>query len=361
MTAVGEAGRSTSGGDAAAPPAPGHGGRDPAVLTRGRKLLALAGDAWGRDAAEEARTLALRAVADFETGVRLTGRAGAPSAVRCRALLDLAEARAVAAGDGGAPGVLDALRQALETGPDAGPDLRVLTLRRLAEAHSTRYRHTAEAAELRTAERTFAQAEALVDPDDPVRAQLLAGRGETLLDRAERDGELAVAAEAVRVLRAALALTPGSDPTLPARQLVFGRALRAHHGAGGAPTDLHEAEWVLARAARDTGDGRTAALAWLERGDVLLELAGWTRTPEWLDRAAESYRAAADSARGAHEPLLAARAHHQRGVALERTAGPLRALESYRRAWACWQQAGAARGPQARSTLERMVELGGTG
>lgn len=343
---------------------PGRPGFDPAVLARGRLLLALADDARGRDAADEARTLALRAAADFENGVRLSGRHSAPSAVRCRALLDLAEARAVAAGDTGHPGVLQALEQAVDAVQDQSPDLRVPALRRLAQAHAARYRHTAEPAELLAADACFAQAEALVGRDDPVRAELLAGRGEVLVARAERGGELAVATDAVRVLRAALALTAGSDPYLADRQLLFGRALRHHHGAGGTPTDLHEAEWVLARAARGARDDRTAALAWLERGDVLLTLAGNGGAPEWLDRASESYHHAVRSADRAGEPLLAARAHHQRGVVLERTAGPEHALESYRAAWALWQRAGAARGPQAQSaqsTFERMTALGGTG
>ncbi|WP_329259866.1 hypothetical protein OG223_40205 [Streptomyces sp. NBC_01478] len=339
---------------------------DAAVLARGRRLLALAGDARVRDSAEEARTLALRAAADLERGVRLTGGTGAPSAVRCRALLDLAEARAVAAADSGATGVLEALHEAVEDVRDVSPDLRALALRRLAEAHSARYRHTADPAQLDAADRVFAQARDLVQRDDPVRAELLAGRGEVLLARVESGGGLAVAAEAVRELRAALTLTPDGEPRLAERQLLFGRALRRHHAAGGAATDLHEAEWILARAARGAQADRTAAQAWLERGEVLLTLAGTTgetgatRAPEWLDLAAESYHHGARSALRAAEPLLAAQAHHQRGAVLERTAGPARALKSYQAAWELWQRAGAAQGPQAQSTFERMTALGAT-
>ncbi|MGW0835260.1 hypothetical protein [Streptomyces prunicolor] len=333
---------------------------DAAVLARGRKLLALAGDARIRDSAEEARTLALRAAADLERGVRLTGGAGAPSAVRCRALLDLAEARAVAAADSGATGVLEALHEAVADVRDVSPDLRALALRRLAEAHSARYRHTADPAQLDAADRVFAQARDLVQRDDPVRAELLAERGEVLLARVESGGGLAVAAEAVRELRAALALTPGGEPRLAERQLLFGKALRRHHRAGGAGTDLHEAEWILARAARGAPADRTAALAWLERGEVLLTLAGSTGAPEWLDLAAESYHHGVRSALRAGELLLAAQAHHQRGAVLERTAGPARALKSYQAAWALWQRAGAAQGPQAQSTFERMTALGAT-
>lgn len=333
---------------------------DAAVLARGRRLLALAGDARGRDSAEEARTLALRAAADLERGVRLTGDAGTPSAVRCRALLDLAEARAVAAADSGATGVLEALHEAVEDVRDVSPDLRVLALRRLAEAHGARYRYTADPAELDAADRVFAQAQGLVQRDDPVRAELLAGRGEVLLARADSGGGLEVAAEAVRELRAALALTAGGELRLAERQLLFGRALHRHHTAGGAATDLHEAEWILARAARGARADRTAALAWLERGEVLLTLAGATGVPEWLDLAAESYHHGVRSALRAGEPLLAAQAHHQRGAVLERTAGPVRALTSYRAAWELWQRAGAAQGPQARSTFERMTALGAT-
>ncbi len=93
---------------------------------------------------------------------------------------------------------------------------------------------------------------------------------------------------------------------------------------------------------------------------MLLTLAGATGAPEWLDLAAESYHHGVRSALRAGEPLLAAQAHHQRGAVLERTAGPARALASYRAAWELWQRAGAAQGPQARSTFERMTALGTT-
>ncbi len=147
----------------------------------------------------------------------------------------------MAAADSGATGVLEALHEAVEDVRDVSPDLRVLALRRLAEAHGARYRYTADPAELDAADRVFAQAQGLVQRDDPVRAELLAGRGEVLLARADSGGGLEVAAEAVRELRAALALTVGGELRLAERQLLFGRALHRHHTAGGAATDLHEA------------------------------------------------------------------------------------------------------------------------
>ncbi|TKA10501.1 SAV_2336 N-terminal domain-related protein [Actinacidiphila oryziradicis] len=330
-----------------------------ALRARGGVLLALAQDALGRDSADEARALGLQAAADFEAGIGFAADEGRPRAVICRARLELAEARALVAGDRGAPEVAAELERALEA--SAGDtELQLRCLWRLAEAHAARYRHTADASELALADNFFARAQGLLHLDDPLRPELLTARGEALTDWAGHGGGLSVATDAVRVLRAALAQTPESDPRLPVRRLLFGRALRRHRELGGALTDLHEAEWILARAARAAAsdDARTAAEAWLERGDVLLGLADGSGTPERRDQAAESYRQAAEAASGADELLVAARAHHQRGSVLERTAGPARALESYRAAWELWQRAGAQRGPQARSTLERVLALG---
>jgi tetratricopeptide (TPR) repeat protein len=350
-----------AGGDArVSSPLPGRPDHGP-VLERGRTLLTAADRARGRDAADEARSLGLRAAAELELGARLAARAGAEPTVCARALLDLARARAIAAEDEGHAGVLEALTRAVEALRGRRTRVRVTALRRLAEAHAARWRRTADPAELRFADDRFAEAEALLERDDPERAALLTGRGEALVARAEQGEGLQAATDAVRVLRAALALTADSDPHLSGRRLLFGRALRHHHAAGGAPTDLHEAEWVLARAARGAPDDRTAALAWLERGDALLALASRTGAPEWLDLAAESYHHAVRSADRADEPLLSARAHHLRATVLERTAGPEHALEAYRAAWTRWQRAGAARGVQARSTYERMKRLAHAG
>ncbi|PWI44078.1 SAV_2336 N-terminal domain-related protein [Streptomyces sp. ICBB 8177] len=343
------------------------------LSVRGALLSALAEDATQRDATDEARAFALQSVADFETVADADAASGRPGAgatsgqpperaSRVATLLDLAAARAMAAADLGAPEVVEDLERALRcAGDDA--DLRLECLRRLGLAHAARYARTARVTELAEADDALAAAQRLVATDDPARADLLVDRGRVLVEWAGRGGGLAVATDAVRVLREALAQTPESHPLLAERRLLFGRALRRRNEAGGALTDLHEAEWILARAARAAedparADPATAAEAWLERGDVLLGLA--SDAPERLDAAAESYHRAAGRAASAGDQLLGARAHHCRGTVLERTAGPARALESYRAAWALWQHAGAARGPQARSTLERMRALGDT-
>ncbi|MBY8888179.1 hypothetical protein K7472_25560 [Streptomyces sp. PTM05] len=334
------------------------------LSVRGALLSALSEDATRRDATDEARAFALQAVADFETvaDADATSEEAPERASRVAALLDLAAARAMAAGDQGAPEAVEDLERALRCAHDDG-DLRLECLRRLGLAHAARYARTARVTELAEADDALAAAQRLVATDDPARADLLVDRGRVLVEWAGRGGGIAVATDAVRVLREALAQTPESHPLLAERRLLFGRALRRRNEAGGALTDLHEAEWILARAARAAADPAradpaTAAEAWLERGDVLLGLA--SGAPERLDAAAESYHRAAGQAASAGDQLLGARAHHCRGTVLEETAGPARALESYRAAWALWQHAGAARGPQARSTLERMRALGDT-
>ena len=338
-----------------------------ALLARGGLLTELCANARERDSADEARALAVQAAADFESAAESAERAGEPPGVVCRARLELAAARAVVTGDQGAEGVVGALEEALRaagTGAHTG-ELRLRALWRLAEAHTARWTRGAEPAELDTADGYFARAQAQLSTDDPRRPELLAARGGAALNRASHvDGVVGadVATDAVRVLRAALAQTPESDPALPARRLLFARALHRHHELGGSLTDLHEAEWILARAARGArtgGDTRTEALAWLERGDVLRALARPQHsTTEYEDRAAESYRRAASAAEASDDLLVTARALHRRGMVLERTAGPSHALDAYRAAWAAWQGAGGdARHSEARTTLERMRAL----
>ncbi|WP_369034659.1 SAV_2336 N-terminal domain-related protein [Streptomyces adonidis] len=337
-----------------------------ALLARGGLLMELCANARERDSADEARALAVQAAADFESAAKSAERAGEPPGVVCRAQLELAAARAVVTEDQGAEGVVGALGEALRaagSGAHTG-ELRLRALWRLAEAHIARWTRSAEPAELDTADGFFAQAQAQLSTDDPRRPELLAARGGAALNRAAHADDVAgadVATDAVRVLRAALAQTPESAPALPARRLLFARALHRHHELGGSLTDLHEAEWILARAARGArtgGDARTEALAWLERGDVLLALARpRNATTAHEDQAAESYRHAATAAEAAGELLLCARALHRRGTVLERTAGPASALDAYRAAWANWQAAGGDQDPQARTTLERVRAL----
>ncbi|WP_329269599.1 SAV_2336 N-terminal domain-related protein [Streptomyces sp. NBC_01451] len=335
-----------------------------ALLARGGLLMELCANARERDSADEARALAVQAAADFESAAGPAERAGEARGVVCRAWLELAEARGVVAGDPGAEKVVAALEEALRAaGTEANTgELRLRALWRLAEAHTARWTRTAEPAELDTADACFARAQAQLSTDDPRRPELLAARGSALLSRAAHDGHVEVATEAVRTLRAALAQTPASDPRLPARGLLFGRALIRHHESGGSLTDLHEAEWILARAARGAQNGRdtrTEALAWLARGDALLVLARPpSATTEYEDRAAESYRRAATAAEAAGELLVRARALHRRGTVLERTAGPAHALDAYRAAWADWQAMGGdARHPEGLATLGRMRAL----
>ncbi|MCQ4080334.1 hypothetical protein NGB36_06920 [Streptomyces sp. RB6PN25] len=329
-----------------------------AWLARGGLLLALAQDARTREAADEARSLALRAVADFET---VAGSPPDQAAGLCRVLLQLAEAREAAAGDPGAPEAVAELRRALEAAAGVPErELELDCLRRLARAYAARYAHTGDTAELAEADAALAGAQRLVQIDDPVRAEVLAERGRVLVEWAQQGGGIAVATDGVRVLREALAQTPESAPRLAERRLLFGRALRQRRASGGAPTDLHEAEWILARAARGAADPRISAQAWLELGQVLRELAQDPGAAQRRDDAAESFRRAAEDAVRAGDMLLAAQSHHLRGAVLELTAGPARALESYRAAWELWQRSGAAGGPQARSTRERMLALEAT-
>ncbi len=348
------------------------------LAARGALLAALAEDALRRNAPDRAHEPARSAVTD------LTAAAARPSpptrpGLRSRALLDLAAARALATGDPGAPEVLATLHAALAsapattapsatappasapgapaatapTPPDApDPLTRTRCLRRLGRGHAARFARGGDAEEVAEADRWFAAAQRSAPVGSPERAALLAERCRTLLVAAAYGGGPAAATEAVRVAREALAQTAAGDAALPARRLLFARALRQRWAAGGGASDLHEAEWTLHRAARAAPDAATAARARLERGEVLRDL---VRDGE----AAECFRRAAAVAEEARLWLIAARARHQLGAVLQRCGDRPGATVAFRAAQTLWWRGGVLRGPEAAATDDRLRRLTG--
>lgn len=303
------------------------------------------------------RAFAVRAAADLATAVE--GLRGDPAARHDRlpaALTGLAEALSFppdGQGDDEAHGLLgEAAALAREA---ADPLAEATCLALIARNRRDHHDRTGDAEDLRAADEAFTRARRLVPPDTPRYADLLTEAGELALRRAESEpGSADPAARAVQLLREANGRTGSHDPRAGHRQLLFGRALRLRHERQGGVADLHEAAWALTLAARD--DGETGALAWLELGDVQSLLA---RRTDVFDHYAQASAAYLRAATGTRDALTAARARHRRGGVLEHTAGPARALESYRLARALWEELNATDTEEARLTTDRIARLAG--
>ncbi|MEV7420606.1 SAV_2336 N-terminal domain-related protein [Streptomyces sp. NPDC089919] len=330
----------------AAGPVPGH----RLDLAVGRVLLALA----AREPDPAARTgPARRAAARLAAG--LAGlppgdRDGRPRA-RARARLDLAEAlRYLPDRLDEAPGQLDAA--VAEAAGD--PELRLAALLCLARVHRARYARDGDPAALEAAAEAYGRARRLVSRDARVYGELLPEWGEVLLERARAADGRRFASAAVKVLRESRAAVPQSDDRAGPRLRRLAAGLRLRHGYEADLVDLREAEYLLELAARHSRGPLEQARAWREHGDVQQEIHAHTKTPDRLERAADSYRRAwraalaADRAERQGTALeLAARVQELRGGVLERLERPRAALEAYRDALELWQRLGpeAADGP----------------
>ena len=331
----------------------------PLLLRRGRIRLDRARAVGSRGGEVEQQTLALQAVADLESGVRRLAEAGGSPAQICVGLLECAEGLCLdPAGRNLAKAwqTLDAARAIARDQRD-GP-LEAECLRRIAEVCRARYSQTGDAAQLDLADDALARGVGLVPADSPDHAELLAARGEVLLDRAAAQpaGDGHAVQAAVHALRGAVAESAGS-PGAAARKLLFGRALALRYARQGHLADLHEAAWILDQAEREATDPATSAHASLELGDVRVSLSGRYQTHEQLDLATAAYRRSAAEALRCGQRLLAARAHSRRGKVLEVTGGAAAAVMAYRQSMEQWQLAGSGNSEEALRTRERIRAL----
>jgi tetratricopeptide (TPR) repeat protein len=318
------------------------------LLSRGRVLLDLA-----RLSGE--RAFALRAAADLATAVEgLRNDPGPRHDSLTAALTGLAEALSVSPDGQGGDEAHELLAEAAALSREAADPLaEAACLTLVARNRRDHHDRTGDTDALRVADEAFTRARRLVPPDTHRHVGLLTESAELVLRRAESEpGSAQLAARAVQLLREAIAQTGSDDPRAGHRRLLFGRALRLRHERQGGLADLHEAAWTLTLAARD--DDETAAQAWLELGDVQALLARRTGVFHHYAQASAAYLRAAT---GTGETLTAARARHRRGEVLERTAGPVRALESYRLARALWEELGATDTVEARRTMDRITWL----
>ncbi|WP_279578644.1 SAV_2336 N-terminal domain-related protein [Streptomyces sp. Tu 3180] len=320
----------------------------PLLLSRGHVLLDLA-----RLSGE--RGFALRAAADLASAVE--GLREDPDARHDSlptALTGLAEALSAPPDGQGGDEAHELLTEAAALAREAADPLAEAACLTLA-ARNRRDHHdrTGDLDALRAADEAFTRARRLVPPDTHRHVDLLTESGELALRRAESEPESTqLAARAVQLLREANGRTGSDDPRAGHRRLLFGRALRLRHEQQGGVADLHEAAWTLTLATRD--DGGTGAQAWLELGDVQALLARRTGVFHHYAQASTAYLRAAT---GTGDALTAARARHRRGEVLEHTAGPARALESYRLARALWEELDATDTEEARRTMDRIARL----
>ncbi|MFJ4469138.1 SAV_2336 N-terminal domain-related protein [Streptomyces sp. NPDC089424] len=305
--------------------------RERAQIVRGQLLLDLARQYAGdgrvptaRPLPERAAELSLRAMDDFQGAAR--GKRVLSDEERCRTWLAVASATELArpAGESRERQTLYAVDQALRA---AGEDL---ALRRECYARSARlyraaYRRTLDPARLDHAVEAWAQAERLLDADDPDRSDLLFEYGTALMDRGRARKSADDAARAVSVLRTALQDTPPGHSGLAGRWSGLGQAHYRRYDIKRVLSDLYEAEWTIGEAVRSSEEPAFLADHWRLRASILALLHHRTDTLTHLHRAIEAYGRAAEHAEEAGLDDVLAEARRQRSRLAQRLGGSLRA------------------------------------
>ncbi|MEV6007780.1 SAV_2336 N-terminal domain-related protein [Streptomyces sp. NPDC051976] len=327
-------------------------------LAHGRALLRLAGAARER---EREQVYAQQAARSFASGLDSLEREEAAPESRIAALLSLVDAHLLAGGR---------LAQAQRLVDRALGETRDRLLRAAILIRAGRIRvarHTAggPAGELEAAAGRFAEACRLTPRDRPEYSDLVAEWGAALLGRAALPGGEPFVNRAVLVLRDCRMETPESDPRLPERLLMLGRALVLRYKAEQDLVDLREAEHVLGLAVQPAVEPAQIARIWYELGESHRLGYLHARRIERLDQAADAYRRAAEAAGNARarsadpEPMvrLSALAHHWRGVVFESARRPRAAADAYRAALAEWRLLPDGGADEARQTGERLAAL----
>ena len=289
---------------------------------------------------------------------------GVTGARRAAALLDLARAVRMAAGrpptDPARDEVLQLLRQArVLSGSDPALTARCWEQRagRLVERRDAGLEREALAA----AAEAYDEARRQYPQEHREHARLLAERGRILLRLAVEERQPRLATEAVLVLREALAETPREAPDSAERRLLVGRALSVRHDLSQDLADLREAEYLTERAAAGPWpEPEREVAAWLDLGDLRIELHRSTGARRWLNQALEAYRLAVRGARtlgGTRGFRLAARASHRRGRTWEALDRPLAARDEYREALREWQRLDDGGGTEAEQTRQAAERL----
>ncbi|MFJ8820617.1 SAV_2336 N-terminal domain-related protein [Streptomyces sp. NPDC102467] len=214
------------------------------------------------------------------------------------------------------------LRRALDAAGEA-PELRYEPLSRIAALYGGLYRSDADQQALDLSVAAYAQTLELLGEDDHRRHELLQDYSEMLLERAtlelsQDSPDATYVYTAVEALREVVAATPADGPDLPYHRMRLGHACLTRYMVEGVVTDLHEADWILAEAARGFGFDRPVLRAQClgMRADAAIQLAARTGRRGQL-RSALSYLAEAlEAARETDEADLVAGLLGSRGGAL---------------------------------------------
>jgi hypothetical protein len=331
-------------------------------LAHGRALLRLADAARSR---ERRQTYAQQAARSYTGALHALRREQAPAETVTNASLALVDAQLLAGGR------LHEAQALVEQELAATRDrlLRAAILARAGRIRVARHTEGGPPGELEAAAGRFEEACRLTPRDRPEYRDMMAEWGAALLGRAALPGGGMFVNRAVLVLRDCRMETPESDPRLPERLLLLGRALILRYRAEQDQVDLREAEHVLGLAVHGADEADLAARIWFELGESHRLVPRHSRRPERLDQAADAYRrgasAAANAARESAEPepmvRLAALAHHWRGDVSEQARRPRAAADAYRAALAQWRRLPDEGGEDGRRTAQRLSELNGPG
>lgn len=301
-----------------------------ALVARGRLWLDLAREHEGHaPVADAAADAAASAAEDLMEAVR--DETALPAADRCRIWLDVAAAVEIPPTEREESLLLYAVEQAQRAAGD-DPELRFECLVRAGRIYRDRHDQTGGLTELNRAVEAWEQAVRLLGEDDRRRPHTLADLGRALYVRFGLRAEPDDIARSVDHLRQAVDECPPDDPQLPWLRRSLGRAYHRRYLLAGVLTDLYEADWLFAEAARGSENPWLLAQCRISRGNVarlLYERAGAVAD---LHKAVDFYSRALEIAEEAGEAELAAAALTERGRARKAMGRAYEARTDYDRA-----------------------------
>ncbi|MFE6621838.1 SAV_2336 N-terminal domain-related protein [Streptomyces sp. NPDC057740] len=285
-------------------------GSAPALAARGRLWLDLARRHEGH--AEVAADAATSAAEDLMEAVR--DETALPAADRCRIWLDVAAAVEIPPTGREESLLLYAVEQAERAAGD-DPELRFECLLRAGRIYRDRHDQTGGLIELNRAIAAWEQAVRLLGEDDRRRPRTLADLGRALYVRFGLRGEPEDIAGSVDHLRQAVEECLPDDPQLPWLRRSLGRAYYRRYLLTGVLTDLYEADWLFAEAARGSEHPWLLAQCRISRGNVARLRYERTAAVADLHKAVDFFSQAVEIAEEAGEMELVAAALTERGRA----------------------------------------------
>ncbi|MEU6840626.1 SAV_2336 N-terminal domain-related protein [Streptomyces sp. NPDC046716] len=286
-----------------------------------------------RDEDDHARALLNAGLAQAQFEIFLE-KSTDPDAEAC---LGLAAALGILGEDPAA--VVAALDEALAAAAEASPE-RFEALTRTAEFWDERYRDSGERDDIDRAVDAWERALQPLGPDDEKRAETLTHHGRALLERAMLPDTSAEDSHlAVQALREAVDATPGGHRLLPYRRIVLARACITRFQGQGVSSDLHEADWILAEAARESDDPAELVLIWFLRSVGTRLLADRTARRDLLHVALQHIETALETAAESGHDWLGDM-HGARADLLSALDRPGEAVTAYRAALSLTADAG---------------------